>query len=215
MEDNIGNFTLLELFHLGGPVMWPLAFFSVATFAIAIERAFVFFYSDLRVERERKEVSRLIARGDWDGAVGLLSPGAKRRAGAGALLAFVSRARAGAAGIEAAGKAAEAEAGRRANALENGLGLLTALGSMAPLTGFLGTVTGMIGAFGAIAEAADASAQTIAAGIYEALVTTVVGLAIAIIAMAAHALFSHAIERYAFDVESACARLAAQIEESA
>ena len=64
--------------------------------------------------------------------------------------------------------------------LEQRLTLLSSVGNVAPLFGFAGTVTGMIHAFERIASTANPSAQTVAAGIQEALVTTAAGLLIAI-----------------------------------
>ena len=98
--------------------------------------------------------------------------------------------------------------------LENGFNFLTALGSISPLTGFLGTVSGMIGAFKSISEAADVNAQIVANGIYEALITTVFGLVIAIVAMSAHSLFSHVVDKFASDVEIVCSDLIIEIGES-
>jgi biopolymer transport protein ExbB len=108
-------------------------------------------------------------------------------------------------------KAAETEALTCINSLENGFSFLTALGSLSPLTGFLGTVSGMIGAFRSIAEAEDVNAQIVANGIYEALITTVFGLVIAIIAMVAHSLFSHVVDKFAADVEKSCSNLIVEL----
>jgi biopolymer transport protein ExbB len=101
------------------------------------------------------------------------------------------------------------------NSLENGFNFLTALGSLSPLTGFLGTVSGMIGAFRSIAEATEVNAQIVANGIYEALITTVFGLVIAIIAMIFHSIFSHVVDKFASRVERACSVLIAQLAEQA
>ncbi|MDR2509130.1 MAG: MotA/TolQ/ExbB proton channel family protein, partial [Spirochaetaceae bacterium] len=97
------------------------------------------------------------------------------------------------------------------NTLENGFDFLTALGSLAPLTGFLGTVSGMIGAFKSIAEATDVNAQIVANGIYEALITTVFGLIIAIIAMIASSLLSHAVDRFSSNIETTCSEIIAEL----
>ncbi|MBS3764155.1 MAG: MotA/TolQ/ExbB proton channel family protein [Planctomycetes bacterium] len=64
--------------------------------------------------------------------------------------------------------------------LERRLPLLSSVGNVAPLFGFAGTVTGMINAFQEIAATASPSAQDVASGIQEALVTTASGLLIAI-----------------------------------
>jgi biopolymer transport protein ExbB len=65
----------------------------------------------------------------------------------------------------------------------------------------------MIGAFKSIAEATEVNAQIVANGIYEALITTVFGLIIAIIAMVAHSLLSHLVDRFAADTEQTCSEL--------
>jgi biopolymer transport protein ExbB len=104
-------------------------------------------------------------------------------------------------------RAAETEAVKCINSLENGFSFLIALGSISPLTGFLGTVSGMIGAFRSIAEATEVNAQIVANGIYEALITTVFGLVIAIIAMIFHSIFSHIVDKFATRIEGSCSEL--------
>lgn len=93
--------------------------------------------------------------------------------------------------------AAECEAQERIRRMENGFNYLTALSSIAPLTGFLGTVSGMIGAFKSIAAATDVNAQLVANGIYEALITTVFGLIIAIAALVAYNLLVQRVDTFA------------------
>jgi biopolymer transport protein ExbB len=69
----------------------------------------------------------------------------------------------------------------------------------------------MIGAFRSIAEAAEVNAQIVANGIYEALITTVFGLIIAIIAMAANSLLTHAVDRFAAGAEKSCSEALLEI----
>jgi biopolymer transport protein ExbB len=64
--------------------------------------------------------------------------------------------------------------------LERGLPVLATVANVAPLLGFLGTVAGMIAAFGAIAEAGQVEASLVAGGIKVALITTATGLLIAV-----------------------------------
>jgi biopolymer transport protein ExbB len=64
--------------------------------------------------------------------------------------------------------------------LERRLPLLSTVGNVSPLFGFAGTVTGMIRTFNDIAASANPTAQTVGAGIREALITTAAGLIIAI-----------------------------------
>ena len=71
--------------------------------------------------------------------------------------------------------------------LEKGFSLLATTAAGAPMIGFLGTVTGMVRAFYNMASAGNnADITTLSGGIYEALVTTVAGLIVGIIAMFAY-----------------------------
>ena len=71
--------------------------------------------------------------------------------------------------------------------LEKGLPILATTAAGAPMIGFLGTVTGMVKAFMSMAgEGANVDVTTLSTGIYEALVTTVGGLVVGIIAMFAY-----------------------------
>jgi len=108
-------------------------------------------------------------------------------------------------------RAGETEAMTCIKSLENGFNFLVALGSVSPLTGFLGTVSGMIGAFRSIAQATEVNAQIVANGIYEALITTVFGLIIAIVAMISHSIFSHIVDKFVAEVEKTCSNVIAEI----
>ncbi|MDR0400965.1 MAG: MotA/TolQ/ExbB proton channel family protein [Treponema sp.] len=202
METN--SFSLLELFRMGGVFMWPLLLFSVAVIAISLERAVYLGYHNLRMDDLGAALSAYIKEGDLDQGREYLGPLIKRRMGARILLTLIDRASLGEHRME---RAVETQALSCVNSLENGLNFLTALGSLSPLTGFLGTVSGMIGAFKSIAEATEVNAQIVANGIYEALITTVFGLIIAIIAMVFHSIFSHIVDKFSADVEQVCSEL--------
>lgn len=71
--------------------------------------------------------------------------------------------------------------------LGKGFTWLATTAAGAPMLGFLGTVTGMVRAFFAMANAgSNANITVLAGGIYEALVTTVAGLVVGIIALFAY-----------------------------
>ena len=71
--------------------------------------------------------------------------------------------------------------------LEKGMSILSTIASGAPMLGFLGTVTGMVRAFFAMANAGtNVDISLLSSGIYEALVTTVGGLIVGIIALFAY-----------------------------
>jgi biopolymer transport protein ExbB len=208
------SFSVLELFKLGGIFMWPLLVFSIATVAISIERAVYLFYHNLRIDDMADVVSGYVKTRGYSQAAEYLSGLTKRRMGARVLLTLITSSNTEKGFSEhRVERAVETEAMNCINSLENGFNFLTALGSLSPLTGFLGTVSGMIGAFRSIAEATEVNAQIVANGIYEALITTVFGLVIAIIAMISHSIFSHIVDKFAAGIEGVCSGLIAQIDE--
>ena len=83
--------------------------------------------------------------------------------------------------------------------LKRGIGSLATIGSTAPFVGLLGTVVGILSAFKKIAETKAAGLASVAGGISEALVTTALGLFVAIPAVMMYNYFTSKIE--AFDVE--------------
>ncbi|MDR3302259.1 MAG: MotA/TolQ/ExbB proton channel family protein [Spirochaetaceae bacterium] len=200
--------SLFELFNMGGLFMWPLLLFSMATVAIALERAIFIFRNNLRLDDLEAQSVAYIRRGDMEGARLYLEKLSARRMGAKILWTMMSHRELSKDLVE---RVTETQALSCINKLETGFNFLTALGSLSPLTGFLGTVSGMIGAFKSIAEATEVNAQIVANGIYEALVTTVFGLIIAIIAMVAHSLFSHVVDSFASNVEFACSDMLTEL----
>lgn len=63
----------------------------------------------------------------------------------------------------------------------NGLRLLELIGQIAPVLGFLGTVTGIMAAFKGMSQETNVSLQAVSGGMYEALYTTALGLIISIV----------------------------------
>ena len=194
------GFSLIELFTLGGPFMWVLLAFSVATVAIIIERVIYISWHDCKVTPLSSKVSELLKKGEKEEAEKLLVSCTHKQTVASILLALLQNAKYGENRME---RAAESEAQERLRRMENGFNYLTALSSLAPLTGFLGTVSGMIGAFQQIAAATDVNAQLVAGGIYEALITTVFGLIIAIAALVAYNLLIQRIDTFAAETSKA------------
>ena len=83
--------------------------------------------------------------------------------------------------------------------LKRGIGGLATIGSTAPFVGLLGTVVGIINAFRGISTEKSTGLGAVAGGISEALVTTAIGLFVAIPAVWMYNFFTNKIE--AFDVE--------------
>jgi biopolymer transport protein ExbB len=95
--------------------------------------------------------------------------------------------------------------------LERGLIWISSVSTIAPLIGFLGTVSGMINAFEAIATSDTVNAQLVAAGISEALITTATGLIIAIPTSICFNYFVSRIDRFVIEMEEASAELVEEL----
>jgi biopolymer transport protein ExbB len=91
--------------------------------------------------------------------------------------------------------------------LERGLIWVASVTTIAPLIGFLGTVSGMINAFEAIAASEQVNAKLVASGISEALITTATGLMVAIPASIGYNYFVSAIDRFVIEMEETSAEL--------
>ena len=205
------NWSMIELFKLGGPFMWILLIFSIATMALIVERCIYIFWHDCKVEPLAKEIKAMLKNGKKDAAETKLASLSNKHTVATILLSLLENAKFGENRMEAA---AQAEAQERIRRMESGFNYLTALSSIAPLTGFLGSVSGMIGAFRSIAEATDVNAQLVANGIYEALITTVFGLIIAIAALVAYNLLIQKVDTFAAETAKAINDLVPELIES-
>ena len=85
------------------------------------------------------------------------------------------------------------------------LDVLTVVGTAAPLLGMTGTVTGMIGSFGGMAEAgaAGGGGGVVAAGIAEALITTAAGLLIALSAVIPQSVYNRWSDEIELEIQEA------------
>jgi len=100
-------------------------------------------------------------------------------------------------GWQAVEKSLEDALAEQAARLFRKIEYLSLIANIAPMVGLLGTVTGMIVAFQQVAVTQGmASAPQLAEGIYQALVTTVVGLIIAIPSIGAFAIFRNRIDQF-------------------
>ncbi len=100
------------------------------------------------------------------------------------------------------------EAGRHAvHELERYLPALGTIATAGPLMGLLGTVMGMIAAFGAITKVGVGNPAELASGIAEALVSTAVGLFVAIPALMFHRYFRARVDSFVIRMEQEAMRL--------
>jgi biopolymer transport protein ExbB len=188
----------------GGPAMLAIAALSVLTLALILGKLAAF----LRLGVWRGGAAEA-AVADWAAGRGAAAraalaaaPGARVRIAAAAMAARAALPEA----------AAREEVARQAKALlaeaRAGLRALDLIATVAPLLGLLGTVLGMIGAFQALqAAGARPDPAVLAGGIWEALLTTAAGMAVAIPAAAALSWAEGVAERLRLDLEDIATRI--------
>lgn len=161
---------MTRLVELGGPVVVLLVGISVVTMAVVVYKLWQFAASGVGRHSHLREAISAWDRGARDAAQDHL-------AASGSYLREVVAL--GMAGKVDAGRL-EAEAEERFARLEGGFRVLDTVAQLAPLLGLFGTVLGMISAFQALQEAgAQVDPAVLAGGIWVALLTTAVGLAVA------------------------------------
>jgi biopolymer transport protein ExbB/TolQ len=133
---------LVEFFNKGGKFMWGLLFLSIVGVAVIIERAFTLHKARSDVRKLMEQVVGALKKGRLDEALDIC---ANMRGPIPQILhAGLMRAKKG---TEAVQKAIEIAGIIEMSFLERGLIILATVANVAPLLGFLGTVSGMVGAF--------------------------------------------------------------------
>lgn len=192
----------------GGVFMHPLLLCSIIGLVFIIERLWTLSRARTNV---RGLMGRVIRALRDKGVQGALEECERTRGPIAAILhSGLMRARYGHDAVE---KAIETSGTIEMSFLERGLVAIATVGNVAPLLGFLGTVSGMISAFAAIAQAEQVSAKLVAKGIQEALITTATGLIIAIPMNIMHNYFVSQIDRFITEMEEASAELVNELVE--
>jgi biopolymer transport protein ExbB len=109
--------------------------------------------------------------------------------------------------IDAVNRSVERSSVRVASDLRRGLGGLATVGSTAPFVGLLGTVAGIITAFQAMAATGSGGLGSVSNGIAEALVTTALGLLVAIPAVMMFNYLTYRVEAMEVDIADAAGEL--------
>jgi biopolymer transport protein ExbB len=202
------NSGLGQLYIKGGNFMHPLLICSLIGLVYIIERLWTLTRARINV---RAFMGRVVKALREKGVPGALEECEKTRGPIAAILhSGLMRANHG---PDAVAKAIETSGAIEMSFLERGLITLSTVSTVAPLLGFLGTVSGMISAFAAIAAAEQVSAKLVASGIEEALITTLAGLVIAIPVSAAYNYFVSQIDRFITEMEEASAELVNELVE--
>jgi len=173
--------TLRSWLGAGGLFVYPILVVGGLGLLLILERLVFLAFTQTSVALPGR-VLACLAEGDRDGARAAV--GTARTPGARVLRASIA-----AAGKPEAQREAAMESALLAEAprLERSLSLLAAMAGVAPLLGLLGTVSGMIATFDTISSAGTGNPRLLSGGISEALITTQLGLMVAIPLLLAHA----------------------------
>jgi len=175
------SITIFSLFKSGGIFMWPLLLFSILAITLILERSIQIFLF-------RKKINLLLEY--------LESSGKKGES-------FFSLN-----GIDLFAQNNEnfdslvtQETQLPFDKMFQNLEYLSAISAVAPLLGFIGTVSGMIASFQSIASVNKVAVNLVATGISEALITTGFGLIIAVISLSGEHLFRFILSSLAHKTE--------------
>ena len=190
--------SLWKLFLLGGFVMWPILLCSVIGIYIILVRFLVLRKARANVNQFMLNLKVLLRKNDIRNAIDLcdsIKVPVSRILKQGILRYHR--------GHQVIREAIENAGSEEIYKLEKGLSILATVAGIAPLLGFLGTVTGIISAFQMIQNAGGVvNAGDLAGGIWEALITTAFGLFVGIPAYFFYNYFVNRIKRFVFEIES-------------
>jgi biopolymer transport protein ExbB len=190
-----------ELFLKGGPIMWPILLLSIVTGGVVLER-FWFLITAGRsakaheleqvfsaVERGNLEEAARVGQRSADELARILSHGLQHR------------------DISLSSSLIQA-AGRELDRFNRGLTVLDTAVTLGPLLGLLGTVIGMIRAFGVLGgESLAGKTGVITGGIAESLIAVSFGLCVAILAIIPLNFLTNRVERRRREIEEATTHL--------
>jgi biopolymer transport protein ExbB len=191
---------MIQIFLKGGPVMWPLLLTSITAVAVVVERILFLLRESrqgdpvalnkiLTLVEERKVDEAAAAGGSSrDPVVQVLVSGLQHRE-------------------ESYTNAILRKANEILKGYNRGLSTLDTIITLAPLLGLLGTVTGMIRAFGLIGNQEIGMPTAITGGIAEALIATAFGLGIAILALIPFNYLNARQEEVRHEIEDAASQL--------
>jgi len=198
-----GNW-LIDKFHKGGPVMWPILIVSIVALTVVLERCIWwggrwFRRDPKRIEKvftaiengDTAEASRL-SRGSRDPVLRMLWNGLNHQHSS----------------LEAALQVAAGIEIKRAGRF---LVVMDTLVTLAPLLGLLGTITGLIRSFSFLGNE-ELAVQAVTGGIAEALIATACGLGIAIFALIPFNFFTSRVSNLEFELQTAATNLEVMLQ---
>lgn len=195
---------LIDKFHKGGPIMWPILIVSIIALTVVIER--IIWWTGRWFRRDPKRIEKVftaievgdvaeasrLSRDSRDPVLRMMWNGLNHQH------ASLQGALQVAAGIEIKRSA-------------RFLVVMDTLVTLAPLLGLLGTITGLIRSFSFLGNE-ELAVQAVTGGIAEALIATACGLGIAIFALIPFNFFTSRVSNLEFELQTAATNLEVMLE---
>jgi biopolymer transport protein TolQ len=199
------HFSMSELWSSMGPfakaIVFAMLLMSLASLVITCERLVVFIRSRNASQRYAEKMVKALHDGDLEGAPRTDDVGHVGRVIEAGLTAFnTCPVEDEEFTVETVARALERQSQREIQKLRRGQGLLATISSTAPFVGLLGTVMGIVTAFEQMAASGQGGLSTVSAGVAEALVTTGIGLFVAIPAVFAFNFLQGWVDARAVDI---------------
>jgi biopolymer transport protein ExbB len=170
------NQTPMELFAHGKIMMWPILIISFIGVTVAIER--VIFIIRENASREPEVVEKILELVEAQDVEGAIALGKKSKDYIARILTYALTHR-----DQSLANAFIRASNQELQRYQQGTAILDTIITAAPMLGLLGTVTGMMGTFGAMTGDLASAMGNITGGVAEALIATASGLAIAILSL--------------------------------
>jgi len=193
---------MVKLFLDGGPFMWPILILLIIGIAFSLERFWTLTRASVNTRKFLNRIRTALEEGGIEGA----AQECEKTPGPVASIFHAGLSRANK-GIEHVEKAITNAGTLEMAFLERGMVVLSSVIVLAPMLGFTGTVSGMVGAFDNIKKANDISPAIVAGGISEALLTTLFGLIVAMIIQVFNNFFVSRIDKLIIDMEESSVEL--------
>ncbi|HEY1722990.1 MAG TPA: MotA/TolQ/ExbB proton channel family protein [Magnetospirillaceae bacterium] len=170
----------------GGVFIYPLIVLALIAIAAAVDRLYVF----TRLTRLPRSLRKFVASPapDWNGLRQELRQVSAHNGFGQFFRAIADNREQPVWWIEARSADQAAQIERR---LDQGLWILETIVTAAPLLGLLGTIAGMIGAFRLFGDSGAVDPGAVTGGVAEALISTAIGIVVALVALVAFNFFSH------------------------
>lgn len=200
---------LIDLLVVGGPVVWILCLMSVFMLSVLIYKLLQFRAIGLFSSRDIKQLKQVVQTWEHGDRSAAVKDAAKSRIDMGRIvLNALTHLNNQTLTVSALKEELVRDTAYTLNQLRSHLRSIELIASLAPLLGLLGTVIGMIGSFQAMEAAGNnVDPATLSGGIWQALLTTAVGLIVAVPAIVIHNWFEKRIGIFSQELNDQMGRI--------